>query len=408
MTLRIAIVVPGRFDAFDLARELLAQGQEVVLLTNYPKSVVARYGVPPECVRSALWHGLLIRADAKAGRWSRSVLSEAFLHRTFSRWALHEIKQMKGLDLVYCFSGVAEELFRGLPDRRPWKSLVRESSHIRLQSELLEGEGQRAERFAGRAVHIDRPSPWMVEREEREYLLADRIFVLSSFAAEGFSRELPLSKKLTVLGQGSRTSVFRPSQDVIRERQSRILRGEPLRVLTVGTFSLRKGAIDLVEVARGLRGVCRFEFVGSIGEDARWLHDANRDLIVFRGRIPQQDLPEVYAAADLFLFPTIEDGYAVVLAQAQAAGLPIIASCNCAAPDLVEDGRTGWVLPIRQPGLYVERLRWCDMHRDALAGLLVDGYQRYRPRDWAEVADRFLRCHEALLNARAHPRAVVS
>ncbi|WP_242046550.1 hypothetical protein [Cylindrospermum sp. FACHB-282] len=45
MKLKIAVVVHGRFHAFDLARELIEQGNEVTLFTNYPKKIVEKFGI---------------------------------------------------------------------------------------------------------------------------------------------------------------------------------------------------------------------------------------------------------------------------------------------------------------------------------------------------------------------------
>src|SRR5206468_620270 len=103
-------------------------------------------------------------------------------------------------------------------------------------------------------------------------------------------------------------------------------------------------------------------------------------------RQPQLSLPSIYRQSDVFLFPTIEDGYAVVLAQAQAAGLPILATTNCSASDFVRDGENGWILPIRDPAAFIERLEWCDAHRNELARMVWATFDRYQPRDWSNVA----------------------
>ena len=50
--LRLAMVVHGRFHAFDLSRELIRQGVDLILLTNYPKYVAQRFGIPREKVIS--------------------------------------------------------------------------------------------------------------------------------------------------------------------------------------------------------------------------------------------------------------------------------------------------------------------------------------------------------------------
>ena len=109
-------------------------------------------------------------------------------------------------------------------------------------------------------------------------------------------------------------------------------------------------------------------------------------------RQPQAKLPEWYNRGDVFLFPTLEDGFAVVLAQAYANALPIIATTNCAGPDMIRHGESGWVLPIRRPDLFIEQLLWCDAHRDNLADVVQRLYDCwYQARDWNDVAADFER-----------------
>jgi glycosyltransferase involved in cell wall biosynthesis len=169
-------------------------------------------------------------------------------------------------------------------------------------------------------------------------------------------------------------------------RCARILRGEPLQVLTVGSFSFRKGALDLAEMAQSLKGRMNFRFVGDVPPECRKLRTHSETAIEFVPRQSEFSLPAVYREGDLFVFPTIEDGYAVVLAQARAAGLPILATTNSSAPDIVHQNESGWILPIRNPAAFVERLEWCDAHRNELATILRKTHENFRPRDWWQVA----------------------
>lgn len=387
MSLKIAIVVHGRFYAFDLARELIRQGAEVSLLTNYPKRIAGRFGVPAERVRSCISHGVAARMVHRLGGQKLERMLEPAIHRWFSRWASRTLAGMD-VDAVHAFSGVSEEILRGLPGPPPVRSLVRGSAHIRTQARLLAEEQQRC------GCPLDQPSRWMIERESREYDLADIVIVLSSFAANSFLSEGFPREKLRVLLLGSQLDRFRPSEEIIERRCRRILAGEPLRVLTVGTFSFQKGVLDLTKVAEQLSGRFCFRFVGDCPSETSELRKQCRGRIDFVPRQPQFDLPRLYEEGDLFLFPTIQDGYPVVLAQASAGGLPILTTGNCSGPDLVCEGETGWVLPIRRPDAFVERLRWCDSHRAEVAEMVRRTFQDFQPRDWSQVAADLLQIYQ--------------
>jgi glycosyltransferase involved in cell wall biosynthesis len=378
--LKIAILVHGRFYAFDLARELLALGHDVTLFTNYPRSVVRRFGIPPARVRSFLFHGVASRMLWKLfpGGWDGKV--ERWCNVLFGRWLAQELVR-ECWDAALCFSGISEEVFRKFGKDGPIKILQRASSHIRVQRQILEAEEARSGRTIGK------PSRWIIAREEREYDLADFIYVVSGFAFRSFVAQGVDPSKLFFLPLGVDTRVFRGRPEVIEARCRRILRGEPIRVLNVGAFSCRKGAQDFLEAIRGLQGEpFSFRFVGPVAADALSLQRGARELAEFVPKQPQNELPAQYEWGDVFVLPTLEDGFPVVFCQALASGLPLITTPNCSGPDLIREGVTGWVVPAADPGALASRLRWCQENRPKLAEMVREAYSSWRDLDWTETA----------------------
>jgi glycosyltransferase involved in cell wall biosynthesis len=243
-----------------------------------------------------------------------------------------------------------------------------------------------------------RPSKALIAREEREYSKADRIVVLSTFARNSFIRQGIPKERLSLLSLGVNTAMFRASEEVLQARTRRILSSTRLRVLWVGTMSFRKGLLDFIEIVRLLGpDRCAFRFVGDVSKDVNAVAKELENSVEIVPRQRQWDLPQQYAWADVFIFPTIEDGFAVVLAQAHANGLPILTTGNCAGPDMIQEGHTGWILPIRDPRAFVDRLIWCDEHREALAAMVTDTAMTFEPRDWDQVAMEFETiCAEAM------------
>jgi glycosyltransferase involved in cell wall biosynthesis len=377
--LKIDIIVHGRFHGFALAKALIGLGHDVLVHTNYPRAIVSRFGVPPANTRSFVRHGVFARA---ANRISHLVSEEALdrmLHTLFGRWAARGMRQDS--DVVYGFSGVMEEALR-LPKLKhgQLRVLVRGSAHIAEQNRILLEEESRA------GVRLDKPTRWMIAREEREYVLADTVSVLSSFAAESFrTRGFP-ANRLNTMPLGVDVSQFMATAENIANRCNRILAGQPLRVLTVGTFSFRKGAADLIAIAQQLSGRMRFRFVGSRSKETDHLSRDSSSFIELIGRVPESELPSHYAWADVFLFPTLEDGFAAVLLQAAASGLPILSTTNCAAPDFIQQGRTGFILPIRDVNGFVDRLLGLDRDRHALVDQALASSASVNSRDWSQMA----------------------
>jgi glycosyltransferase involved in cell wall biosynthesis len=391
---RIAIVVQGRFHAFDMARELIGLGHDVRLLTNYPRDWPAKFGVPPSRVHALVLHGVASRLLHRTGRaLGRDKLGEAILHRWFSRWAAGVLRK-NPVDVAHCFTGIAEDILRDRGGDPYLRTIVRGSSHIRVQRRILDEEERRA------GHRIDKPSDWMVAREEREYALADLIITMSRFARESFLAEGLPASKVVLVPLGVRQTTFQITPADAAARAARIRSGARLSVLTVGTFSLRKGALDYVAVAKRLNGRIDFVFRGDVARDAAALRREAAGLIRFEPRVPEARLREDYRAADVFYFPTLEDGYAAVLAQAAAAGVPILATTNCGAADFIREGVDGWILPIRRPDLAEARLAWCDEHRDKLARI-ADAAAAPKPaREWRDRAKELVQVFEGLQAGR--------
>jgi glycosyltransferase involved in cell wall biosynthesis len=300
----------------------------------------------------------------------------------FGRWARRHLARSRW-DVIHCWSGVSEEILEAFRSRDGLTLLMRGSCHIAVQRRLLEEESARA------STSLDRPSDWMVRREIREYAKARAIVVLSTFSARTFEDEGIPQTRLHLLTLGVDLAAFRARPEAIAARLARIRRGDPLTVLYVGSVSFQKGILDLAR-AITLVDPDRFRFVlaGKVLREARPIVRSLGARASVLGKLPQASLPGLYERADIFLFPTIQDGFPVVLAQARAAGLPIITTPHGAGEDVIDQGRDGWIVPIRDPEEIAGRLRWCDAHRDEL-GAMVAANLEGRSRDWSEVAAEF-------------------
>jgi hypothetical protein len=171
MPLKIAVVVRGRFHAFDLAREWFRCGHAVHVFTNYPASAVERFGVPRQSVHSFVLHGVASRLVWRLFRRGLNGRVERLANTAFGSWAAARLYRERW-DVVYGFSGVSEEAFLALRNTPAVRFLSRGSTHIARQRQLLDEEQNRA------GAWIDKPSDWIVRREQREYELADAIHVL--------------------------------------------------------------------------------------------------------------------------------------------------------------------------------------------------------------------------------------
>ena len=129
--------------------------------------------------------------------------------------------------------------------------------------------------------------------------------------------------------------------------------GTDIVVLYVGKMTERKhpeALLKLLDDDRLARRVCLvFAGTGPLEASVRSQIEARgSDRAVFLGFVNQKDLPDVYAAADIFVMPSEREPWGLVLNEAMAAGLPPVASDQVGGgADLLEHGRTGFVFPSR-------------------------------------------------------------
>lgn len=119
-----------------------------------------------------------------------------------------------------------------------------------------------------------------------------------------------------------------------------------------GQFIERKMPLFFAEVAKCIkdqRGQCSVLILGSGELKSQFLETLNiyGIHVHYAGYVSQEDLPQYYASAKIFLFPTLQDPWGVVANEAMAAGTPVITCENAGvAGDLVLDQQNGFVLPL--------------------------------------------------------------
>jgi glycosyltransferase involved in cell wall biosynthesis len=216
--------------------------------------------------------------------------------------------------------------------------------------------------------------------------LADRVIATSALTARLLVAEFNVrTEKIAVAEPGTEAAE--------RARGT----GEPISLLAVGAVSPRKGYEVLV---RALAGLCdldwRLTIAGSLDrnrETTRSLREAIAgsgvaERIMLTGAVGDAELALLYDAADIFLSPSLFEGYGMVLAEAMARGLPLIASTGGAAVETVPDGAGLKVPPGDVPAL-----------RQALRNMIADEGLRRRCADaswsagqslprWSETAGK--------------------
>jgi glycosyltransferase involved in cell wall biosynthesis len=174
----------------------------------------------------------------------------------------------------------------------------------------------------------------------KEAAMADYWIVASDFTKQTLVQAGIAAQRIAVVPYGIDLKKFVPGK---RARPA----GKPLQLLFVGTLGQRKGikyliqALDLLPAGQVELTVC-----GRAVDNLDLFHQSRTPIHLYPS-ISEEGLLNAYRAADIFVFPSLAEGFGQVLLEALASGLPIIATTRTAAPDLIRHGEEGFII---EPG----------------------------------------------------------
>lgn len=345
--MNVSISISGRFHAFDLAWQLQKRDFLRTLITSYPKFKVAEWNIQPSRIQTVITHELLCRGWSQlASRLKLSARPELYLLDRFDRIAATKIPE--DTDIAVAWSSSALHVLRRGHALKAKSILERNSTHIGFQKDIL------VEEYSQVGLRPQLPAPDIMEREFEEYETADFICVPSTFAHRSFVEYgVPAAKVFTVpFGVDHHSFYPVPKQD------------STFRIIHCGSLSIRKGVHYLLQAFHELRlKNAELWLVGpSTREIAPYLERYAGPNLQLRGTFPQAELYRQYSQGSLFCIASIEEGFAMVISQAMACGLPVVCTTNTTGDDIVRDGVDGYVIPIRNVEILKERI--AALHAD--------------------------------------------
>jgi glycosyltransferase involved in cell wall biosynthesis len=235
-----------------------------------------------------------------------------------------------------------------------------------------------------------RDSNAKTSRKTQELELADVVICPSDFVRDS----LPANHKhlpAVVVPFGSPVTEAPPSNNETSTQR-------PLRLLFAGTLSQRKGLADLF-VAMKLLDSKHVQLVvmGSLLRPLSWYRQFAD--FAYEPPRPHREVLELMKTCDVLVLPSIVEGRALVQQEAMACGLPVIATKNAGADDLIEDGETGFQVPIRSPDALADRISWFLSNRTRLSGMGIAAQTRARSLTWRGYGEKILGVIRHLIQA---------
>jgi glycosyltransferase involved in cell wall biosynthesis len=331
-----------------------------------------------------------IRLIAMALRWRGLTRHETGWASIDQVWAsldrkvagsLHKRAYGANLSGVYAYEDCAWATFSTAQDLGLQRIYDLPIAYWETTRRLLQEEGQRYPDWEP-TLGATRDSAEKLARKTQELELAELIICPSQFVRDSLPEEAQRGKRCIVAPFGS--PVVETSGAVGKRSVN-----DPVRFLFVGALSQRKGLADLF-LAMKLIGSNQVALVvmGQLLRPLNWYRQyAN---FVYEAPRPHNEVLRLMQTCDVLVLPSIVEGRALVQQEAMACGLPVIATQNAGADDLIVDGETGFLAPIRSPEKIAERMSWFVSNRERISGMGIAAQSRARELTWPAYGEKIV------------------
>jgi len=237
-----------------------------------------------------------------------------------------------------------------------------------------------------------------LQRKTEELALADVVICPSQFVLESLPEAIRREKQCVVAEFGSPPA----NPEAVRRASD----SEKLRVLFAGSLTQRKGLADVFAAMKLLkRHDVELIVMGSPIAPMEFYRSQYRDFTYMSTR-PHDEVLKLMQSCDVLVLPSIAEGRALVQQEAMANGLPLIVTENTGGEDLIVEGETGFLVPIRSPDKIAEKVAWLADHRGNLPGMREASIRKAGQYPWQRYTDTILASITASLAATAKPEGL--
>jgi len=178
------------------------------------------------------------------------------------------------------------------------------------------------------------------------------------------------------------------------------------RLLFVGVLEPRKGVLDLIKAIEKIkRPTVELHIVGKIKSQRYFREISNyiqkKDLsgnIFIKGMIDEEALKREYGKCSIFILPSYEESFGIVLLEAMAAGKPVIATRVGGIPYVVDHGKTGYLVEKGDIKELMNRIVDLLQNNDERRKMGKEGRERAKNFSWNAIAKKTYECYLEVIN----------
>jgi glycosyltransferase involved in cell wall biosynthesis len=222
------------------------------------------------------------------------------------------------------------------------------TAHVVQARKILAEEARLQPEWADSIDNLYFPAEYEKRLEEEPHR-ADLVVSASEFTSQTLLQSGIAAEKIRKLSLGFE------AEHIHFSTEAKGFSSRPLKLLFAGTITQRKGISYLLDAAESWAGGKEVELhlVGGIQGSGQAFRK-RKHLVHYHPAVSQAEMFRMYTEFDALILPTLFEGFGLVLVEAMAAGLPVIATSHSMAPDIVQQGRNGWIIPLRDSNAILE------------------------------------------------------
>ncbi len=253
----------------------------------------------------------------------------------------------------------------------------------RAWQEIFAEEAERAPEWAATLTGRE-DSPAKLARKDEELQMADAVIVASSFTRQTLLTAPAFRAPVHVIPYGAPAPPAQPLENLEAAPAGR----RKLRVLFAGALSQRKGLSYLLAAIQTLGSSFELTLLGGkTAKDCLPLDQAVRQHRWIPS-LSHADVLAEMARQDVLVFPSLFEGFGLVILEAMSRGLPVIATPHTAGPDLITDSVDGFIIPIRSPAAIAEKLELLLRDPARLLAMKVAARKKAETLTWQNYRTR--------------------
>jgi len=309
-------------------------------------------------------------------------ISKAAHHAVFLRDMLFDKfvagTQIKDCSIFWGFQGSSYDSLKKATTKGIKTVVELATAHVSAAIEILGHERDRSPEWADSITNLYFPE-WYIERLKAEPFLSDYQVVASEFS----------KKTLVDAGVNAANILLLPlGTDIAKFVSNKRSEKGPLKILFVGGVGQRKGIKYLLEAVKNLHSDnINLKIIGGIAGSGRALKQYH-EYYEYLGRLTHEKTLEIMNECDCLVLPSLFEGFGLVIPEAMASGMPVIASTHSAAPEIIREEIDGFVFRPDDVQSLTEKIAYLAKNRKKCIEMGQNAHERAKEYSWEKYKKR--------------------